>query len=190
MRSILIILFVISLITGCAHSVEFRSPDMYQYQTTVPLNAIFYMDQFWKDKWWSGRAYGSGVAHQWDVPTGRVVNQYANAYLKNGFNSFREIESLARKPPHDILIKVTYMNFYMESQAAHCDLWFSIEDVLGRETFYKKYHEDGPSGLGKVALGGVFVQKSVIRQSTHVVLENIFKKLLADIQANYRDWSK
>jgi uncharacterized protein YceK len=190
MRKILIILSIATILMGCAHSVEFRSPDTYQYQTTIPMNTIFYMDQSMKNKSWSGRAFGSGIANRWDVPIGRVVDQYANAYLRNGFNSFSEIENLAQKPPNDVLIKVTDINYYMESQVAHCDLAFSIENVMGRVVFDKKYHEDGPSGAGRVAMGGVFAQKSAIRQSTHVVLENIFKRLLADIQANYRDWSK
>jgi hypothetical protein len=190
MRRITAIAFFAALLMGCAHSVEFRSPDTYQYQTNVPMNAIFYMDQSLKNKSWSGRAVGSGIANRWDVPIGRVVDQYANAYLKNGFNSLKEIENLGQKPSHDILIKVTDINYYMTSQAAHCDLAFNIENAMGRQVFDKKYHEDGPSGAGKVAMGGVFAQKSAIRQSTHVVLENIFKKLLADIQANYKDWSK
>jgi len=104
------------------------------------------MDQSMKNKSWSGRAFGSGIANRWDVPIGRVVDQYANAYLKNGFNSFSEIENLGQKPSHDILIKVTDINYYMSSQAAHCDLAFSIENSVGRQIFDKKYHEDGPSG--------------------------------------------
>jgi hypothetical protein len=154
------------------------------------MNAIFYMDQSMKNKSWSGRALGSGIANRWDVPIGMVVDQYANAYLKNGFNSFSEIENLGQTPSHDILIKVTDINYNMSSQAAHCDLAFSIDDSAGKQVFDKKYHEDGPSGAGKVAMGGVFAQKSAIRESTHVVLENIFRKLLADIQAGYKDWSK
>lgn len=190
MKKILVILFIATLLMGCAHRVDFRSPDKYQSQTAVPLNAIFYMDQSMKDKSWSGRAVGSGVANRWDVPIGKVVDQYANAYLKNGFNSFSEIENLIQKPPHDILIKITDINYCMSSQAAHCDLAFSIENAAGGVVFDKKYHEDGPSGAGRIFVGGVFAQKSAIRQSTHVVLENIFKKLLAEIQANYTDWSK
>lgn len=190
MSRILIILLAATLLIGCAHSVEFRSPDKYQYQITVPMNVLFYMDTSMKNKVWSGRAFSSGIAHRWDVPIGRVVDQYANAYLKNGFNSFNEIENLARKQSHDILIKVTDLNYYMSSQTAHCDLSFSIENAIGRQVFNKKYFEEGPSEFGRVIVGGVFTQKSAIRQSTHIVLENIFKKLLADIQANYRDWSK
>ncbi len=190
MKKILVLLFIAALFTGCAHRVDFRSPDKYQSQTTVPLKAIFYMDQSMKDKSWSGRAVGSGVANRWDVPIGRVVDQYANSYLQNGFNSFTEIENLTQKPPHDILIKVNDIVYYMSSQAAHCDLAFGIENAAGVVVFEKKYHEDGPSGAGKVFVGGVFAQKSAIRQSTHVVLENIFKKLLADIQVNYSDWRK
>jgi TolA-binding protein len=148
------------------------------------------MDQSVKDKSWSGRAFSSGIANRWDVPIGKVVDQYADAYLKKGFNSFSEIGNLGQKPSHDILIKVTDVNYYMSSQAAHCDLAFSIENTMGRQVFEKKYHEEGPSEMGKIAVGGVFAQKSAIRQSTNVVLENIFKKLLADIQADYKDWSQ
>ena len=190
MRKVMMMAFFVTILMGCAHSVEFRSPDTYQYQANVPMNAIFYMDKIMKSKTWSGRAFGSGITNRWDVTIGRVVGQYANLYLKNAFHSFNEIENLVQKPSHDILIKVTYINYSMSSQAAHCDLVFNIENAMGRQVFDKEYHEDGPSGMGRIALGGVFAQKSAIRQSTHVVLENIFKKLLGDIQANYKDWGK
>lgn len=178
------------VLMGCAHNVEFRSPDMYQYEKPVPLKAIFYMDKNIKDNMWSGRAVSSGIANRWDVPIGNVVLQYANAYLKNGFKVFIEVETLATKPTHDILIKVTNLNYYMANQAAHCDLTFVVENSLQEQVLNKKYHADGPSGLGMVAAVGVFAQKSAIRQSTHVVLENILRQLLADIQANYKDWGQ
>ena len=59
MRKILIILSIATILMGFAHSVEFRSPDTYQYQTIIPMNAIFYVDQSMKNKSLSGRAYSS-----------------------------------------------------------------------------------------------------------------------------------
>jgi len=52
----------------------------------------------------------------------------------------------------------------------------------------EKFHEDAPSGMGRVVAGGVFAQKSAIRESTHVVTEIIFRNLMADIRSKYRDW--
>ena len=185
------LLFLPALVLiGCAHSVEFRSPDLHQYGRPVPLRALFYMDQTTKDKTWSGRAATSGIIHRWDVPVGKVVGQYANAYLKGGFKDFNEIGTLSSKPTYDILIKVTDLNYYMAEQAAHCDLAFAIEDPSEKQLFNKKYHADGPSELANVFWGGVFVQKSAIRQSTDVALQTILRDLLADIQANYKDWSQ
>ncbi len=76
----------------------------------------------------------------------------------------------------------------MEGQASHCDLTFVIENSQDNEVFRKKYHADGPSGYGRVLAAGALAQKSAIRQSTHVVMENIFKELMDDIRANYKDW--
>ena len=184
-----LLLLTAFVLIGCAHRVEFRSPDVYQYERPVPLKAIFYMDQTMKDKTWSGRAFSSGIVHRWDVPIGKVVRQYVNAYLKKGFKDFNEIETLSLKPTYDILIKVIDLNYYIAEQAAHCDLAFAIENPSEKQVFNKKYPADGPSEFERVFWGGVFTQKSAIRQSTHVVLENILRELLADIQAYYKDWS-
>lgn len=183
-------LLVAVLLVGCAHSVEFKSPDTYQYVATVPLKAVFYTEKNVKDKTWSGRAVSSGVANRWDVPIGRVVQQYANVYLKAGFKEFVETETVPEKPVQDILIRAVNMNYYMANQAAHCDLDFVIENSSGKQVLSKSYHADGPSGFGRVIAGGVFAQKSAIRQSTHVALEIIFKNLMADIQTNYRNWQE
>jgi hypothetical protein len=183
-------LLVAVLLVGCAHSVEFKSPDTYQYVATVPLKAVFYTEKNVKDKTWSGRAVSSGVANRWDVPIGRVVQQYANVYLKAGFKEFVETETVPEKPIQDILIRAVNMNYYMANQAAHCDLDFVIESSSGKQVLSKSYHADGPSGFGRVIAGGVFAQKSAIRQSTHVALEIIFKNLMADIQTNYRNWQE
>lgn len=183
-------LLVAVLLVGCAHSVEFRSPDTYQYVATVPLKAVFYTEKNVKDKTWSGRAVSSGVANRWDVPIGRVVQQYANVYLKAGFKEFVETETVPEKPIQDILIRAVNMNYYMANQAAHCDLDFVIENSSGKQVLSKSYHADGPSGFGRVIAGGVFAQKSAIRQSTHVALEIIFKNLMADIQTNYKNWQE
>jgi hypothetical protein len=82
------------------------------------------------------------------------------------------------------------MNYYMANQAAHCDLDFVIENSSGKQVLSKSYHADGPSGFRRVIAGGVFAQKSAIRQSTHVALETIFRNLIADIQSNYRNWQE
>ncbi|MFX0201870.1 MAG: hypothetical protein ACFFCW_37650 [Candidatus Hodarchaeota archaeon] len=184
-RAIVLMLFLIS---GCAYHVAFKSPDPYQYGTTIPLKAAFHMDKTLKTKMYSSRAFGSGVANRWDVPVGEVVHQYAISYLKNGFENFQEIDKLAERPNYNILVKITDINYYMAAQAAHCDLTFVLENSLGKQVFNKKYHADGPSGMGRVFVGGVFAQKSAIRQSTHVVMETIFKSLVADISTNYKNW--
>jgi len=175
-------------VSGCAHYVEFKSPDAYQYDSTIPVKVAFYMDKSLKDKMYYGRAASSGIANRWDVPVGKTVHEYAISYLKNGFTSFNEIDSTVQSSGYDFLIKLSDINYYMEGQAAHCDLTFSVEDLTGKGVFNKKYHSDGPSGYGRVLAGGAFAQKSAIRQSTNVVLETIFKNLVSDIQVNYNSW--
>jgi hypothetical protein len=184
------LILVFGLLVGCAHSVDFKTPDTYQYEFVVPTMAIFHIDKDLRDKMYSGRAWSSGIAQRWDVPVGNIVHQYAGPYLKSGFASFSEIDNLAATPDpdYDILIRLTDIDYYMEGQAAHCDLTFVIEDFTGKQIFTKKYHADGPSGFGRVFAAGAFAQKSAIRQSTHMVMENIYKNFLSDVQANYSSW--
>jgi len=187
LSNISLLLFVFSLV-GCAHNVEFRTPDSYQHDTTLPYTTVFYMDQTMKSKVWSGRAASSGIIHRWDVPIGKTVSQYGNSYFRTAFKEFNEIETLETKQAYDILVKVKEINYYMANQAAHCDLTFTVEDSKGKQLFSNKYSEVGPSEFGRVIGGGVFAQKSAIRQSSHVALEKIFGNFFKDIQTNYKSW--
>lgn len=182
------VILLLSLASGCAYHVAFKMPDSYQYETTIPLQAAFYMNETLKGKMYHGRAWSSGIANRWDVPIGDAVHKYAISYLPGGFASFSEINSLDEETPYDLLVKVDDINYYMKGQAAHCDLTFVIENSSGGEVFSKKYHADGPSGYGRVFAAGAWAQKSAIRQSTHVVMENIFKELMDDILLNYNGW--
>lgn len=176
--------------SGCAYNVAFKMPDSYHYETTIPLKAGFYMDKTLRDKIYSGRAFSSGIANRWDVPIGDAVHMYAISYLQNGFAGFNEIETLTDKPTYDVLVKIHDINYYIEGQAAHCDLAFVIENSSGKQVFDKSYHADGPSGYGRVIAVGAFAQKSAIRQSTHVVLENIFKDFMNDVRTNFNNWER
>ncbi|OHB48278.1 MAG: hypothetical protein A2099_06820 [Planctomycetes bacterium GWF2_39_10] len=182
----IVVLFV--LCSGCAHNVAFQKPDAYKYETAIPLKAGFYMDKILKEKIYSGRAFSSGIENRWDVPIGDTIHTYAVSYLKNGFVDFSEIEDMSIKQNCDVVIKVDDINYYMEDQAAHCDVSFVIENISGKQVFNKKYHADGPSGYVNVILAGPFAQKSAIRQSTHVVLENIFKDFMNDVRTNFVGW--
>lgn len=179
---------LLSLTSGCAYNVAFKEIDTYQYETTIPLKTALYMNETLKGKMYSGRAWSSGIANRWDVPVGDAVHKYAVAYLTKGFASFSEIDSLKEKTAYDLLVKVDEINYYMEGQAAHCDLTFVIENSSGKVVFRKTYHADGPSGYGRVFAAGAFAQKSAIRQSTHVVMENIFKNFMDDVRTNFNSW--
>lgn len=41
--------------------------------------------------------------------------------------------------------------------------------------------------MGRVGAGGVFAQKSAIRESTHGVMEIIFRNFMADVRSDYKD---
>lgn len=181
-------LLLVVLFAGCAWHVAFKMPVTYRHETAVPLKAAFYMSEILKDRMYYGRAESSGIDNRWDAPIGDAVYMYAVAYLSKGFANFSEIDSLEKKTAYDLLVKMDEINYYMEGRAAHCDLTFAIEVSSGKEVYRKKYHADGPSGFGTVLGFGAFEQKSAIRQSTHVVMENIFKALMNDIRANYNSW--
>lgn len=175
------------LASGCAYNVAFKTPEPYQYETTIPLRVVFYMDKTLKDEKSSQRGIPG-----WVVPIGDIVHMYAISYMKNGFESFQEIETLNEKPTYDVLVKVNSINYYFHSLAerARCDLTFNIENSLGNLVFDKTYHADGPSGFGRVAVGGVFAEKSARRQSTHAVMVTIFNNFMDDVRTNFNNWER
>jgi hypothetical protein len=183
----LLVLLPLLFFLGCTHLVEFNPPETHQYSKKIPLTAVFHMDGNLQQKEVSFRAAGSGLAHKWVVPVGETVRMYALSNMQEAFSSFSEVSSLDALPPHDILIQVTAIDFYMRGQAAHSDITFSVKKGSA-EVFNKKYHEDGPSGAGRVFGGGVFAQKSAVRASTHSVMENIFGRFLADVRAGHKKW--
>ena len=142
------------------------------------------MDNTLMGKMYYGRAVSSGIANRWDVPVGKVTHDYAVSYLKGGFSGLTDLESLDKAESYDAVIKITDINYYMQGQAAHSDITIVALDRSGKKLVDKKYHADGPSGYGRVFAGGAFAQKSAIRQSTHVVMENIFKEFMADFTSN------
>lgn len=177
---IFFVLAVFAIIAGCAHPVEFKTPHAQSYNTTLPCKAALHMDKDLKNKIYSSRAFSSGIANRWDVPIGRIVYEYANSYLEKGFDGFYKIDSLSGVKQGDVLIDITDINYYMKGQAAHADIVIDVNDVNGKKVFDKKYSAHGPSGYGRVFIGGAFAQKSAIRQSTDVVLKDIFKSFMAD----------
>jgi hypothetical protein len=175
------------LISGCGRPVAFKQPDTYQHDSAIPLRAAFYMDGNLENMIISSRAASSGIANRWDIQVGDAVHKYATSYFPNAFTGFREV-SAPGEGDYDVLIKVTDIAFNMAGQAAHSDVTFAVESPGGTEIFRNKYHADGPSGMGRVLFGGAFAQKSAIRQSTHVVMETIFKDFVDDVNANYNGW--
>lgn len=183
MKKLVAVLFLLLFASGCAHYVDFKPPESYKHEKTLNLKMAFYMPSDLKSKMYFGRAMSSGIANRWDVPVGSVVREYGIAYLKNGVSEFSELQALDANASYDMLVTITDIQYHMAGQAAHCDLTIKVADKSGNSKA-KKYHADGPSGYGRVLAGGAFAQKSAIRQSTHVVLENIFKEFMADLRTD------
>jgi hypothetical protein len=177
----------LTLLSGCGRPVAFKQPDTYQHSSAIPLRAAFYMDSNLRNMIVSSRAASSGIANRWDIQVGDAVHKYATSYLPSAFTGFREV-SAPGESDYDVLIKVTGVNFNMAGQAAHSDVTFVIESPGGTELFRNNYRADGPSGYGRVLFAGAFAQKSAIRQSTHVVMETIFKNFMDDVSSNYTGW--
>lgn len=176
---------VCSLLLGCVYNVDFKTPDQYKYSMALPLNVGFHMNKTLVGQMYSGRAVSSGIANRWDVPVGKVTHDYAISYLKGGFTGFTDLDALDKSDGYDAVIEVTEINYYMQGQAAHSDITITAHDRSGRKLVDKKYHSDGPSGFGRVFAAGAFAQKSAIRQSTHVVMEKIFKDFMVDFASNF-----
>ncbi|VAV82258.1 hypothetical protein MNBD_DELTA01-1276 [hydrothermal vent metagenome] len=178
--SIFFILVIFAIIAGCAHPVEFRTPVEESYNETLPCKAALHMDEDLQNKVYSSRSFGSGIANRWDVPIGKIVYDYADSNLKKGFDGFYKVDSLSGVKQGDIAINIADIDYYMKGQAAHANIVIDVNDSKGNKAFSKEYSSDGPSGFGRVMLGGAFAQKSAIRQSTDVVLKDIFKSFMAD----------
>jgi hypothetical protein len=174
------------LLSGCmTHQVAFNDPAPATYDSKLGLGVGFYMSNELRVQEYRFRSGSSGLGNTWLVPYGKVAHQYALAYLPGAFQSFEEVDDPERPPTGGILIRLDAMAYEMKGQAAHCSMTFSVLSLQGRKVMEKTYTKDGPSELGRVAGGGVFGQKSAIRQSSHVVLESIFKNLVKDIRNHF-----
>ncbi len=177
---IVFVMAVIAIVAGCAHPVDFKTPAAESYSETLPCKAALHMDGDLKNKVYSSRSFGSGIANRWDVPIGKIVYDYADSYLSKGFDGFYKVDSPSGVNKGDVLIDIADIDYYMKGQAAHASIDIDVNNSKGNKTFNKEYQVDGPSGYGRVMLGGAFAQKSAIRQSTDVVLKDIFKSFMAD----------
>jgi len=177
---IFFVLAVITIVAGCVRPVEFKTPQVESYNKTLPCKAALHMDEDLKNKMYSARAFSSGIGNRWDVPIGKTVYDYANSYLQKGFDGFYKVDSATDVNKGDVMIDIADINYYMGGQAAHADIVIDVNGANGEKTFNKKYNSDGPSGYGRVFIAGAFAQKSAIRQSTDVVLKDIFKRFMAD----------
>ena len=175
---------------GCTYNVAFSKPDTVAYNEKIPIDVAFAMSVKAKSLTYEGRAMSSGIANTWVVPVGDTTHQYAVAYLSSAFRSFTEIDPEGPVSPEKFLLRLDDLVYRMEGQAAHTTISTVVVSPGGKEVLKKSYSEDGPSGYGRVLMGGAFGQKSAIRQSTHVVLENTFKRLIEDIRIGYAEWLK
>jgi hypothetical protein len=178
------------LCQSCTHDVAFQKPAAFSYGETIPIDVAFFMKNDLKTKTYEGRAWSSGIIHQWVVPVGNAAHEYAIAYLSDAFRTFREIGSPETVPPGHYLLRIDDLAYWMEGQAAHSKMLASVSTATGREVLKREYAEDGPSGFGRILAAGAFAQKSAIRQSTHVVFENMFKSLRNDIRGASAGWPK
>jgi len=184
------ILAMVSILPACTYNVAFNKPDQAAYGEKIPIDVAFGMSEKARNESYEGRAWSSGIANTWVVPVGDTTSQYAGAYLPGAFRKFIDLDSAAPTPPGFFLVRLEEINFRMEGQAAHTNIVAAVSNPSGKQVFRKNYPEDGPSGFGRVIAAGAFTQKSAIRQSTHVVLENTFRKLVEDIRAGYQEWLK
>jgi len=184
--SVLVLFSIIC--SGCTYNVAFKKPDDFQYAEKIPIDVLFAMDQNARDLKYEGRAWSSGIANTWVVPVGETAHEYAISYLSGAFRSFKEIDPATKSSPAGFLIRLDEITYRMEGQAAHSTISASVVSPAAKEVLNKKYSEDGPSGFGRVLAAGAFAQKSAIRQSTHVVFGNTFKKLVEDIRGGYKEW--
>lgn len=186
------------LFLGCrsTHYVSVITPQSYQHESKIPLNAAFYMDKDLKDKiayWRLGPTRFSKTA----IPIGDFVYKYSVSYLREGFRKFGAVDTLTLNP--GLLIRVTSINipsFEKFSGLGQADrsfnisVTFIIENSQGKEVFNEIYHQPGSLMIlpAATALDQSTANVESVQRSFHFPMEKLLIKLMDDIQKNYKRW--
>jgi len=153
----------------------------------IPVGVSLHVPEEVAQATYSFRAFGSGIANRWTVPYGARLQEFARAFLCAAASSCRDATSPDDVGENELLVRIERADYRVEGQAAHVRMRVDAVDGSGSAVLGKEYATRGLGGLGSVALGGAFVQKSVTRSSTDAAFREIFVALVGDLE---RGWNE
>ena len=187
--AVFLLLFLFSG-SSCTHYLNVIPPNSHQYEFKMPLDVFFYMDKDLKDKiiYWK---LGPSRLHKTAIPIGDLVHKYSILYLREGFRTFRAVDTLTSNP--GLLIRIASINISSVEMSSipsrnetsyNITLAIRIENSKSKEVFKEIYHRTSSLSLSQ----GTAIIRESVQQSLHFQLEKLLLQLMDDIQNNYKAW--
>ncbi|MCF7855534.1 MAG: hypothetical protein K9N51_12100 [Candidatus Pacebacteria bacterium] len=193
-----VLCIVILLAAACmTHHYIVPPPIVKDYEDPIPFQAGVLMSRQLRDQWYSTESMRKRV----DVPVGKVVLDFAKAYLQNAFEitekklpseiapettkDFYTIRYYERRSRQGILIWIKSIEYMLEGVDVYCKLDVSIEDSTGTEVVAKTYYGKGTPREGKGLLQRTLYEENNIELSTAAAMELIYSELLEDIRQTF-----
>ena len=195
--AVLSVLFLFAAASCMTHHYIVPPPIVKSYADPIPFQAGILMSRQLRDQWYSTESMRRRV----DVPIGKVVLDFAKAFLENAFEipgeklpseiapettkDFYTIRYYERRSREGILIWITGIDYMLEGIEAYCKLDVTIEDATGTEVLTKTYYGKGTPSEGRGLLQRTLYQENSIELSTAAAMEMIYTELLDDIRAHF-----
>lgn len=120
-----------------------------------------------------------GYGNLWIVEFGKILDQTIKS--KDVQKAFGKLEKQTNGDTNnDSLLIFDLINYTFNDFGAHVKLQITLKES-GVEQFEKTYQADGKTQGAKMFWAGVFGMKNAIQQSTKHALDDIFKRLINDI---------
>ena len=177
----LVLLALAGAMSGC-YTVGFHAVETPEIRPEIPAHAGLYLEPEIVSATYSFRSWAAGIGNRWTVLYGERIQKYARVYLDAAFQSFGELSSIDTGFDGDVLVHINRADYRVARQAGHVTLGVVVLGSSGKELFRKDYSSSGPSGMGKVFVGGVFAQKSATRSSTDEAMKVVLLELIDDIR--------
>ena len=188
-RSIgLILLFASIFFSGC--SINHRIADDYeqyllenQGSVTLPnteLEANYVVERNTQTHKYEFRAFSVGTANLWIVEFGKILDKtLQSSDVQESFGKLTKI--LETDTNEGNLVTFKLIDYYFIDYCANVTLDISIMNGDGIVVLDQTYQADGKRQQAKMWIGGVFLMKNAIRQSTKYATDSIISDFINDI---------
>jgi len=126
------------------------------------------------------RAVMTGAANLWVVEFGKMLDDtLQSSDIQTAFGGISKQDGQNESKPV-LVFEVSEYTF--KDFAAHVKMHISVNNS-GKAVFEQDYESHGKSQGGKMFWGGAFAQKNAVQQSTKLALDEIFGRLIEDLNA-------